>query len=111
MTFKMSKIGFWLTFVVSLLLFFSPVSVGGGDEFDLDKLVHAFVFFILIITANLAYPKQKFLMTFLLFAYAFGSEYIQGNFLPSRHFDWYDITADSAGLFFGAFLMSIFKKK
>ena len=95
---KNYKIGFWLVFLVSFLLLFAPISVGGKDGFGLDKVIHAVIFFALVFFALRAFPSQKFAVVILILAYAFISEYIQGAFLPLRHFDWYDIVSDLIGL-------------
>ena len=100
-----SKIIFWVSFVASIALFFAPIDVGGRDGFGLDKVLHAIVFLILVITSFLAFPRKKVLVIILLLVYAFAIEYIQGKYLPLRHFDWYDITADSIGISLGMILL------
>jgi len=107
---NIKQIFFWLAFAASLLLFFTPVPTGGRDEFDLDKVMHIAVFFTLILTARSAYPNKKIVFAIILVAYAFISEFIQGKYLPLRHFDWYDIIADLIGLALGSFTIFIFFK-
>jgi len=92
------KIFFWLAFVFSAVLFFLPISTSGQDGFGLDKVVHAVIFFLLFLFGRKAFPGKTWLVLFALIFYAFAVEYIQGNYLPLRHFDWYDITADGIGL-------------
>ncbi|OGE80691.1 MAG: hypothetical protein A2826_01140 [Candidatus Doudnabacteria bacterium RIFCSPHIGHO2_01_FULL_43_23] len=105
-----SKIIFWVSFAASIVLFFTPIDVGGKDGFGLDKVLHAIVFLILVITAFLAFTRRKVLGIVLLLSYAFAVEYIQGKYLPLRHFDWYDITADSIGISLGLIFSHLLKK-
>ena len=108
MAINIKQIFFWLAFTASLLLFFTPVPTGGRDEFDLDKVMHIAVFFTLILTARFAYPNKKIVFAVILVVYAFVSEFIQGRYLPLRHFDWYDIAADLIGLAAGLLAILIF---
>lgn len=97
-----TKYLFWVVFVISLVLLFAPISVGGRDGFGLDKVIHGIIFFLLAFLSLKSFPQKKILGIVLLVAYAFLTEYIQGEYLPLRHFDWLDIISDSAGLVTGA---------
>ena len=97
-----SKYLFWIVFVISLALLFAPLSVGGRDGFGLDKIVHGIIFILLAFFSLKSFPKKKIPSLVLLFAYAFATEYIQGEFFPLWHFDWLDIISDSFGLVTGA---------
>jgi VanZ family protein len=94
---KYNKIAFWIVLIISFVLFFAPLPVG-NTRTGFDKVVHAFVFEALVFLSFAAFPRKKFLMLLVFVAYAVGSEFIQGRFLPLRHFDWYDVTADLIGV-------------
>jgi len=96
-----SKLGFWIVFLLSLILLFAPISVGGRDGFGLDKVVHGLIFLLLAFLSLKSFPQKKILSIVLLLVYAFLTEYIQGEYLPLRHFDWYDIISDTTGLVLG----------
>ena len=98
---KTHKYAFWIAFVISAVLFFTPMSVGGRDGFGMDKIVHAGTFFALTVLSLKAFPSKKPFAVVLLLGYMFATEFIQGRYLPLRHFDWWDITFDSIGLILG----------
>jgi VanZ family protein len=85
--------------------------------FQLDKLVHFTLFFVLSwllvksFTIQTSYPSLKVNTIskafFLSFIYGFTLEFLQ-YFVPDRNFDVLDIVANTAGTFFPLFFM---KKK
>lgn len=108
-----NKIIFALLFLFSVVLFFAPIHSSAGGGFGLDKIVHAAIFAALVYTALRAFPRQKLITVVLLCLYAYMVEYIQGKFLPLRHFDWMDITSDIVGLGIGlvVFIFDFFRAK
>ena len=98
---KIHKFAFWIAYAISAVLFFTPMSVGGGDGFGVDKVVHAGMFFVLPFLLLKAFPGRKPYAVVLLLVYMFATEFVQGRYLPLRHFDWYDITFDTIGLVLG----------
>lgn len=104
---KIHKLAFWIAYILSAVLFFTPISVGGQDGFGLDKIVHAGMFFVLTFLSFKAFPNRKTHAVIFLLGYMFATEFIQGYYLPLRHFDWYDITFDTIGLVL-AILISYF---
>lgn len=96
-------------FIFTAVLFFMPgsafPSTGLFGIQNLDKVIHAALFFVL--TTLLAYPFFKLpnlkvimpliYITIGLIAYGVGVEFIQKYFIANRSFDFYDIVADSIG--------------
>lgn len=103
------RILFVMAFLASVFLFFYPVSTGGADRFDLDKVVHAVVFCLLAFFAMRGFLRARHVIIFFIVVYAGLIEYIQGAYLPLRHFDWYDITFDLVGIVLGLMLFSFTK--
>ncbi len=96
------KFRFWLIFVFSAVSFFTPLAVEERVGLGLDKVVHAFLFFLLVYFAFQAYPERKVLSVILLLLYTVATEFIQESYIPHRSFDVYDIVADTAGIIAGA---------
>ncbi len=79
----------------------------------LDKLVHSAEYFVFMLLAFRALagssPKSRgftiyFMAAAISILFAVSDEYHQ-SFVPGRHADFYDVVADSAGVFFaGIFL-------
>ena len=104
---------FILIFLISAFLFFAPIHTAVGSGFNADKIVHAAIFAALVYSALKAFPRVKILAVISLCFYGYAVEFIQGKFLPRRHFDWMDITADVVGLVIGllVFVIGISKLK
>ncbi|MGE0568023.1 MAG: VanZ family protein [Bacteroidia bacterium] len=69
-----------------------------------DKLIHAFIFFILYLTGYL-FIKRKNINTFFILIYlvtcvfyGISLEYMQATFFINRSFDYYDMIANSFGV-------------
>ena len=82
--------------------------------FEIDKLVHFFMYFFLTVLWCLAYENfYKSNFKLLLFAIFFGFvlEIFQ-HILPfGRYFDLGDLVANSLGVIFGIFILYCIKKK
>jgi VanZ family protein len=83
-----------------------------------DKIVHVGIFTVLIalfLVPFLQNPPVKIKRTAFLLAlcgilYGIAIEFIQGNFIPNRSFDLWDIAADTAGSFIPLLLLPFFKQ-
>jgi VanZ family protein len=101
------KIIFWTIFGVSGVAFFSPISVQEPIGLGLDKIVHVILFAALMISGAVAFPKKIVFVSAMLLVYTFSTEIIQGNFIPHRSFDVFDIMADCIGIMMGAILIEM----
>jgi VanZ family protein len=98
-------------FFITFWLFTLPGS--NVPKFDLfqqlqgDKLVHAFLFFVLCILFMLPLIKWRFslkirgmiilIISFVFIGYGIAIEFIQRDFIENRSFDFWDIVADIIG--------------
>ncbi|MGB3619559.1 MAG: VanZ family protein [Catalinimonas sp.] len=83
------------------------------EAFAFDKSAHLFVYAVLVLLTVVGFKKQHAYIRFrlravpyaLLIAFVYGLvlEVIQ-SFIPSRHFEWYDLLANTAGCLLGALL-------
>jgi VanZ family protein len=88
------------------------------DKIYGDKIVHVGIFALLIalfLMPFLHHPPKKIKRIALLLAlcgiiYGTAIEFIQGNFIPNRSFDVWDIVADTAGSFIPFLLLPFFKE-
>lgn len=98
-------------FIICFLVFLpgkDVPSLGWMDRLHIDKLVHAFLFFMLIlffyapfykIATTAGYKKRS--LIFLCIAgviWGISIEFIQKYFVPGRSFDLLDWAADSFGI-------------
>ena len=104
------KIKFWLLLVISAISFFSPVTAAEHVGFGMDKIVHFFLFAALAIYGIRSFPRNKGALLALLVLYTLVSEFIQGNYIPHRSFDQYDIIADIVGLAAGTIILRLNKR-
>lgn len=102
----MYKTAFFIWFGICNYLFFIPANKLGKGSFFLqfknaDKLVHALIFFILVVLCNKAFhstSKRLGVLVFGFFIYGILVEFIQKYVVPSRGFDVIDIVADTVGI-------------
>ena len=97
-----SKIIFWLLFVASLVLFFSPIQVEEHGGLGLDKIVHVIIFGVLMLSGSKSY-SSKGKLALLLLLYVAAVEIIQANFVPHRSGDIYDAMAGGIGVAIAVF--------
>jgi VanZ family protein len=82
-----------------------------------DKIVHVGIFVVLISLFLWPFLKQPikkikrvaFLLALAGIFYGIAIEFIQGNFIPNRSFDIWDIAADTAGSFIPFLLIPFLK--
>ncbi|MBS1735514.1 MAG: VanZ family protein [Bacteroidetes bacterium] len=98
-------------FIICFLVFLpgkDVPSLGWMDQLQIDKLVHAFMFFMLILffyapfykigsTAN-SRKKSLILLCIAGVIWGISIEFIQKYFVPGRSFDLFDWLADSIGV-------------
>lgn len=96
------KFWFWVVFAISAVLFFTPLTIEEKTGFGLDKIAHLGIFAAMTAIGLKAYQKSAWVVAFLL-AYTVATEFIQGNFIPHRSFDIYDMVADALGTVIGLF--------
>ena len=111
---------FWpgiVWFLLSCVAFFIPGAALPDDQwfsiFEIDKLVHVFLFGTLVILwclpvfhrSTLSLRKLLVLIPAVFFGYSIAVEFIQHFFIPGRSFDLADIVADAVGCSIGFFLM------
>lgn len=97
--------------MASAVAFFSPLDVQEKTGLGLDKLVHVILFGGLAISGIKAFPKKILLLIVLLLAYTVFTEVIQGNFIPHRSFDIYDIISDVLGITAGVLIYGFRDKR
>ncbi len=116
-------------FLITFWLFTLPGSslpkISLFDTLQIDKLVHAFLFFVLCILfmfpiKTIASFSQKNRWTYFCFisilfiGYGIAIEFIQRDFIENRSFDIWDIAADTIGcllaLLFGRKALLVYKK-
>lgn len=79
------------------------------DLFELDKLVHFSFYFTLVILMNIGFrikksePFYKSIVLIVVIGVLIGwsIEYLQGNFITNRFFDYSDIIANGLGTIVG----------
>jgi VanZ family protein len=85
-----------------------------------DKIVHVFLYFLLMIFTYISFAEQKIadlkdnlLIYSFIFTVLYGiTDEIHQYFVPNRLFDFYDIVANTAGAAVGmATIMIIIKRK
>jgi glycopeptide antibiotics resistance protein len=80
-----------------------------GEIFDIphiDKLVHAFIFFTLVISFYFAFPQKKILSVFLMpFLFSIIIELLQYLMPFGRSFDLMDVLANLTGIIIGLLLI------
>jgi hypothetical protein len=84
------------------------------DKIWFDKWVHIGLFGILVVLWCRAFHRKKadskkikklfVIIAAIVLAYGILMEFVQGNFIPHRSFDFGDIVADAVGCFAGYFL-------
>ena len=101
------KLYFWALLLISAVLFFAPITVGEQSGLGLDKLAHVILFAGLLFFGKggvKGFRKEASkidpVFTFLVL-YALVVEFVQGEFLPYRSFDWLDAVAGWVGLLIG----------
>jgi VanZ family protein len=101
----------FLYFLITLWLFTLPGTaiphVDLFDTFQVDKWVHALIFFGLcwlymnpilsIDKSNYSKIKIFILITSIAIGYGISIEFIQRDYIPNRSFDIWDIVADTIG--------------
>jgi VanZ family protein len=79
------------------------------DLFELDKLIHFTFYFILVILMNIGFrlsknePFYKSIVLIIVIGILIGwsIEFVQGEFITNRQFDYLDIFANSLGTVVG----------
>jgi len=105
-----------LPWVIWLLLL-SILSLTPGDRlpkvefslFELDKLIHFVFYFILVVLMNIGFqlkkdePFNRLIVLNVIIGVLIGwsIEYLQGNYITNRCFEYSDITANSIGTIVG----------
>ena len=97
--------------VILLFLSFVPLSLKTPIplEFGIDKLGHSFAYFIFSLALDHAFSfdwlmsESKKKVVFIAFSFGLMVEIVQGIGLVYRSFEFYDLLANSIGIFF--FLM------
>jgi len=112
----------FIVLLLSLLPAPSQSPFSWTQAFQLDKLFHLLSHASIIILyfypkINLQNPhinnKQAFISIILLMLFGCGIEVLQKYFITNRHFDWFDILANTAGDLLGLWLtkyITVFKK-
>jgi VanZ family protein len=83
------------------------------EGLPIDKLVHIFLFAVLVLLFSLPALKRKvgwpswalkLLLPLVAVAYGVAVEFIQLQWVPNRGFEWMDVAADAAGAVLGTVL-------
>jgi VanZ family protein len=104
----------WLLIVTTLLCIPGTKlpKINWQDKVWLDKWIHVFLFFMLVVLWSLAYSRRTkinikkifILITILSVIYGIGMEIVQQYFIPFRSFVSGDIFADGIGYIIGYFI-------
>lgn len=89
------------------------------DLFELDKLIHFIFYFILAILMRIGFrfkknepfSKSSVWITVIGVLIGWSIEYIQGNYVTNRYFDYADILANSLGTIVGVLFYTWYLKK
>lgn len=107
----------WRWFAIIWALFILWVSVIPAADlpslslWEADKFAHAAVYLLLTIFVSMALKKYSVSITAgLCLLYGIILEIIQGQFLPSRTFDYYDIIANTFGCISGIFVILLIRR-
>lgn len=105
----------WLAF--TMFLFTLPGSAFPEEPWmaglPIDKLVHIFLFAVLVFLFSLPALKRqvgwtvwalKLALPLVAIAYGIAVEFIQLHWVPHRGFEWMDVAADAAGAVLGTVL-------
>jgi VanZ family protein len=83
-------------------------SAGWMDHLQIDKIVHIFLFFVLvtfffwgIVSTKPGIHQKNTLLAIAVLALAYGiaMEFVQKYYIPNRSFDAWDVVADGIGSF------------
>ena len=72
-----------------------------------DKAVHFAVYYLLFIVWYFTYLFNRKFLFVLLFLMGVALEVLQEKYTTVRHFDWWDIAANTSGLIFAYFAVQI----
>ena len=110
-------------FILSLILLTLPGNdlpkIGWMDNLPIDKVVHVFLFFVLVIlffwgivSTKPGIANKRVLVFIALGALLYGiaMEFVQKYWIPNRSFDGWDIVADGAGSFLPVFFITGIKR-
>jgi len=106
---RVATAAFVLACLVSLVVLFSPSSGAAGRVPHLDKLVHASVFGLLVLTGVLRFGRPR-LAVLAAAAYAVLSEVVQHVALPGRTGDPTDVVADVTGALLGLLAVTLLRR-
>ena len=104
--------------VILLFLSFIPLSLKTPVQFEIgvDKLAHSFAYFIFSLALDHALSfdwgikKSEKKVVIIVFSFGLVVEIIQGIGLVYRSFEWYDLLANSFGIFFFLLVGKTIKK-
>ena len=110
-------------FTLTLILLTLPgkdlPKIGWMDDLQVDKLVHIFLFSVLvtlffwgIVSTKPGIANKRTLASIAVSALLYGiaMEFVQKYWIPNRSFDKWDIVADGVGSFLPVFLITTIKK-
>lgn len=107
----------WALFILALSIGPSP-NIPNTIDFEPDKLVHAFVYGVLVYLALKSFSKADILSTrniilivFLSAFYGLLLEIVQKTFFPYRYFEWGDAIANTIGSILGWIVFRYFSRQ
>ena len=111
-----SRIAVLYTFLLILLsLVPNPgITYPRFQLFELDKLVHFFMYLFFVVVwglGNKDFLQNKTRIFFYAVLFGLLLEILQHVLPFGRHFDWGDFVANSLGVLFGVFILYSIKKK
>lgn len=106
--------------VLAFLMLLPSDKIPDAKILSYDKLGHLGVFTILYLLLAWGFSKQnqsevannksKYFALTISIVYSTSLEFLQ-KLIPGRSFDWYDIIANSSGIFAGLIIFSFLNKK
>lgn len=110
-------------FILSLILLTLPgkdlPQIGWMENLPIDKVIHVFLFFVLVIlffwgiVSTKPGIANKRVLVFIALAallYGIAMEFVQKYWVPNRSFDEWDIVADGIGSSLPLFFIGLIKK-
>ena len=111
-----SRIAIYYTFLL-IILSLIPIPDSGIPKFklfELDKLIHFFMYLFFAIIWGLNsknFIQNRTRIFFYAVLFGLGLEIFQHVLHFGRYFDWGDFVANSVGVLFGVFILYYIKKK
>lgn len=112
---KFRNVWMWVSIIWAMFILWVSVIPAADlpslSLWEADKFAHATVYLLLTVFVSMTLKKFHLItIAGMCLLYGFILEIIQGQFLPSRTFDYYDITANAIGCVSGIFVILLIRR-